>query len=134
MKDKIDELIARYPVNYSQRIVADHPDVVEWVEKNTKSDNPIFMVRMYSAYHDRPEVCPSGIKRHVETWKGGFKYCGGVEKCKCRMDEFAASGKSITEEEAVQIVQQFVSEKPKHFAKLVSHRPELYEHVQRCTG
>lgn len=134
MRTKIDELIKQYPVNYTQRIIADHRDVIEWVEVNKLTTSEKFMTKMYTAYHSVSDECIHGNKRGIETWAGGLKYCGGCSTCPCRLEDFKKNEASISEEDATIQIRNLVSEKPKHFSKMISYRPELYEHVSTCYG
>lgn len=134
MRTKIDKIINQYPVNYSQRIMTAHQDVVDWVEENKLTSSEKFMTKMYTAYYGVSDECSHGNKRNIDTWAGGLKYCGGCTTCACRLEDFRKDGISISKEAAEGQIRKLVNEKPKHFSKMISHRPELYDHVSACYG
>ena len=90
MKDKILEIIKNNPKSYS-RIIKNTPELKEWVEANTLSQDSHWVKHIYSAVYQVSDRCANGNLKKLSRWSEGLIGCGPASKCKCTRISIANS-------------------------------------------
>lgn len=82
IKDQILDLITNKPKHYS-KIVKHDANLREWVQKNSLVKSENFAEMIYSAIHQKTNICESGNTRKFSGFSTGFIGCGPANKCTC---------------------------------------------------
>lgn len=131
-KQFIIDLIKNQPKGYST-IIKHTPELIQWVDKNTKCDSNRPGSRLdniYSATSGKSNICPNDNQMHVSRFKDGWVFCGESSVCKCTRDSISESMKSyrktVTEERQADInTTRETTMVTKYGYKYNSQRPEI---------
>ena len=88
MRDKIKDLIQKYPKHYVSMIKRDK-EMLDWVNVNCLTTEDHFPTKIYSAINSDSMVCPNGNTRKVVRWNSPLSYCGHASTCICNKIESA---------------------------------------------
>lgn len=106
IKTRIIEVVKNNPKRYTQIIIKD-PELLEWVNNNTKTENNKFSAKVYSAIYDVGDVCEYGNIKKFDRFSTGFMGCGPASVCKCTKNNISKnvsrSKTNISDEEKIKI-------------------------------
>lgn len=104
-KNKIQEIIDQYPKHFS-KMIQSREELWNWVNDNSLVDGNS-AIKIYSALHQKTNVCDLGnIKRFISI-SHGFGYCGTAKKCECAR---LAVGEKVSKAKALRTPEQIEAE------------------------
>lgn len=106
IKAKIAEVVKNNPKRYTQIINKD-PELLGWVNNNTKTENDKFSAKVYSAIYDVSDVCEYNNIRKFDRFSTGFIGCGPASVCECTRTNISKkvshTKTNISDEEKIKI-------------------------------
>lgn len=84
MKERIKEIIKKYPKHFSQ-ILQSKKYLAEkhWIMENSKIESTIFSEHIRSALYHETNICLYGNTKKLKSLKEGWRFCGHSSVCKC---------------------------------------------------
>ena len=82
MKERILEIIANKPKHFS-KIIKQTPELLLWVQANTKSVSTNFSEVIYSAINVDDGCCELGNAKKFKSINNGYGFCGIASECAC---------------------------------------------------
>lgn len=109
MKTEITKLIAEHPKHYVNLIKRD-PAMLAWVSDNTLIQETKLSAVIYSAVHQKTNICKQGNTQSFDRWSTGFIGCGPAATCACTRENIAAkvsaTKQNYSAEQHIQINEQ----------------------------
>jgi hypothetical protein len=108
-KEKILELIKKYPKHYTKKIQGD-PTLWQWVAEHSLVDVANAREAIYSAISGTSNICDSGKIKKLGSISTGWYNCGPAAKCECTRLQVA---QSVSEKKATRSAEQILNENNK---------------------
>lgn len=80
--DIIKSIIDSNPRNFS-KMIKKQPELVRWVQANSKVTGQNFSAEIYSAITGSDNICALGNKKPFASITQGWKFCGNASNCAC---------------------------------------------------
>jgi len=90
IREKILEIFTKTPKQYSS-VIKNDPVIWPWVLKNNKlqGNSDSIAAKIYSAYYNESDVCPTGNLKKFDRWSSGFTGCGAANICACTQESIS---------------------------------------------
>jgi hypothetical protein len=82
MKDKIIEIIEKFPKHYS-RMLKSEIELSNWVISNADPAAETFSEKVYTSLNTESPICSNGNKKKFASINTGYAFCGKASKCLC---------------------------------------------------
>lgn len=108
MKQQVLELIVNKPRHFA-KIIKNTPEMLNWVQSNTKIVSDNFAEVVYSAIHDVDNICDLGHIKKFNSINQGYRFCGPANSCQCAAQSVSSkvsSNKKLYTEEQKKIINQ----------------------------
>jgi hypothetical protein len=93
IRDQILELVTTKPKHYS-KIVKHNTEMKRWVQYHSLVKSENFAEMIYSAIHQKTNICENGNIRKFDGFSSGFIGCGPAGKCACVAHSISKSVKA----------------------------------------
>lgn len=108
MKQQILEIIVSKPKHFA-KIIKNNPEMLLWVQSNTKVVSENFSEVIYSAIHHVDNVCELGNIKKFNSINQGYRFCGPANSCKCAaqsVSEKVSTNKKLYTDEQKKAINQ----------------------------
>lgn len=105
IKNKIEELIKKYPKHFG-KMITNNEEYWNWVNENSTTNSSSPAAKIYSALYNDSGICTHGKNKIFNSINLGFRYCGKSSTCICAkksVSEKVSLTKSLRTDEQIKL-------------------------------